>query len=66
MPDFVMRRFFYMLLVIVAASMLVFGLSRVKGDPRLMYINRWTTQEAYDAMGRAMGLDKPLVVQYLI
>ena len=36
------------------------------GDPRDLYVDEYTTGESYAAMGRAMGLDKPLVLQYLI
>ena len=46
--------------------MLIFGLSRLVGDPRDYYLDEYATQEQYEAWGKAMGLDKPLVVQYVI
>jgi peptide/nickel transport system permease protein len=36
------------------------------GDPRALYVDEYTTAESYAAMGKAMGLDKPLVAQYMI
>lgn len=68
MAKFLIRRFATMLLLLVLTSMLVFGLSRARGDPRELYlpVEAYTTQETWDAWGREMGLDRPLVVQYLI
>ncbi len=49
-------------------TMLVFSLSHATGDPRYLYMTQYTrtTSEAWEAQGKAMGLDKPLVVQYMI
>ena len=66
MQQFIFFRLVYAVLVIIAVSMLVFGLSRSVGDPRTIYLSDEVTQEQYDAWGRQMGLDKPLVVQYVI
>ncbi|MFW6194951.1 MAG: ABC transporter permease [Chloroflexota bacterium] len=65
---FLVRRFLYMLLVMIAVSVLVFALSRMSGDPRLLYITPGShfDQEVWDARGRELGLDKPLPVQYLL
>ncbi len=57
-----------MIAVMVGISMIVFGLSRLTGDPRLLYMTpgtRWS-QEVWDARGKDLGLDKPMVVQYLV
>jgi peptide/nickel transport system permease protein len=57
-----------MVLVMVGISMLVFALSRMSGDPRYLYMTpgtRWSA-EAWEARGKDLGLDKPLVMQYLI
>ena len=54
------------MLVIIAVSMLVFGLSRTVGDPRNIYLSDEVTQEQYEAWGRQMGLDKPLPIQYVV
>jgi peptide/nickel transport system permease protein len=69
MRTFVVRRLFYMALSIVAATAIVFALSRMAGDPRLLYAKPGgygVSEEAYEALGRKLGLDKPLVVQYFM
>lgn len=66
MRSFVIRRIISGILVIVLVSFLIFALSRMAGDPRQLYVDEYTTSESYAAMGRAMGLDKPLPVQYAI
>ena len=55
-------------LVMLGITMLVFGLSRLSGDPRYLYMTPYTkmTSEEWEAQGRALGLDKPLVVQYAL
>lgn len=68
MARFLALRLLYMVLVMIGVSILVFGLSRMSGDPRLLYMTpgtRWS-QEVWDARGRDLGLDKPFVVQYLL
>ena len=66
MKVFIARRFIYGLAVILLVSFFIFAMSRMAGDPRDLYVDEYTTAESYAAMGRAMGLDKPLVVQYLV
>ena len=55
-----------MVFSLVAATVIVFVLSRLQGDPRNVLISGYLTQEIWDAWGEKLGLDKPLVVQYLI
>ena len=64
MRKFVIRRSIYMVVVVFAATALVFGLSRVNGDPRLVLLDEYTSKEQWDAWGVKLGLDKPLIVQY--
>ena len=66
MVRFIVFRLFYIALVLVVVSMLIFGLSRLVGDPRDYYLDEYATDEQYEAWGRAMGLDKPLAAQYFI
>lgn len=49
-----------------ATTIFVFALSRATGDPRLLFLDEYSTQEQWDEWGRQMGLDRPLVVQYAI
>ena len=66
MKVFIARRFVYGIAVILLVSFFIFALSRIRGDPRDLYVDEYTTAESYEAMGKAMGLDKPLVLQYVI
>lgn len=68
MARYLALRSVYMLLVMVGISILVFALSRMSGDPRLLYMTpgtRWS-QEVWDARGKELGLDRPLVMQYVV
>ena len=56
----------FMVATMLLVTALVFGLSRARGDPRLMLLDDNTTQETWDAWGEQMGLDRPLVVQYFV
>ena len=50
---------------LIGATLLVFGLSRLQGDPRLLYIKDGRyTQEQWEAWGKRLDLDKPLIAQY--
>ena len=64
MQRFLIRRLIAGLVVIVLVSFLVFSMSRLAGDPRLLYTDGYTTADSYEELGRQLGLDKPFVVQY--
>ena len=68
MRRFLLRRLSYSIWTILLATLIVFALSRMSGDPRLLYLTQYThvTAEIWDAWGKSMGLDKPYPVQYLI
>ena len=64
MQRFLVRRLIAGIVVIVLVSFLVFSLSRLAGDPRLLYTDGYTTADSYEELGKQLGLDKPFVVQY--
>ena len=66
MQRFLVRRLIAGIVVIVLVSFLVFSLSRLAGDPRLLYTDGYTTADSYEEMGKQLGLDKPFVVQYAL
>ena len=66
MRQIIVRRLVAAAFVIWLASIIVFALSRMAGDPRYLFLSEYTTKETFDAWGREMGLDKPLPVQYLV
>jgi peptide/nickel transport system permease protein len=55
-----------MVVTVFVVTAVIFGLSRARGDPRLVLLDDNTTQETWDAWGREMGLDRPIVVQYFV
>ena len=68
MGTFLVLRFLYAIVVVLLATVIVFGLSRMAGDPRYLYLSEYShvSEDTWDEWGRIMGLDKPVVLQYLI
>ena len=67
MTRFIIRRFIFLILAIFAATLIVFALSRLQGDPRNVMLNvGYVSPEQWEAWGKDFHLDKPVVVQYLI
>jgi len=64
MLKLVMFRVLYAVVVMWAASVFIFGLSRMAGDPRNLYLSEYVTREMWEEWGRVMGLDRPLVGRY--
>jgi peptide/nickel transport system permease protein len=66
---FILRRVAFSVLAVLVATMLVFALSRATGDPRLLYAQQGgygMTPESWEALGKKLRLDKPLIVQYFL
>ena len=60
------RRLLQMLVVMWLVATIVFVLFRIiPGDPATVVVGRDSTQEAREAMRAEMGLDRPVVVQYV-
>jgi len=66
MAQYLLKRLLAGFLTLIAATLIVFILARLQGDPRMVMMSDDTTQEDYDAWGREFGLDKPLLIQYTI
>jgi peptide/nickel transport system permease protein len=67
MYRFIARRVVYAGFTMILATLLVFAMSRVVGDPRLLYAQEGgygITEEQWERLGERMHLDKPVVVQY--
>ena len=67
MYRFLIRRFIFSIFTLIGATIIVFSLSRVVGDPRLLYAQEGgygLSDQAWEDLGVMLGLDKPLVVQY--
>ncbi len=69
MGRYLIRRFMFAIITLLLASMIVFGLSRLAGDPLLIYAKPggygMSPQRVAD-LSKKLGLDKPLVVQYFM
>jgi len=51
---------------LVILSMIIFGLTRLSGDPALMMINDNSSRAEYEQIHRSLGLDRPIHEQYYI
>lgn len=68
MRKLLIRKLAAIVVTLFGLTILVFSLSHATGDPRYLYMTQYTrsTSEAWEAQGKAMGLDRPLLVQYAI
>lgn len=66
MPGFFIRRLMQGVISIIGASMIIFVISRLSGDPILMLLPNDAPASMIEETRRALGLDRPLWVQYLI
>lgn len=71
MKRFLLRRAILGAMAILGSTIIVFTLTRVGGqDPRYFYLGSTpgygVTEEQWNAWGEKLGLDKPLIVQYLV
>lgn len=69
MIRFLARRILFAILTIIFATALVFSLSRLAGDPLLLYAKPGGygfTKEQEAALRKKLGLDKPLFMQYFV
>lgn len=69
MARFLARRFIFAIITVLAATLIVFTMSRLVGDPRQFLIRPegyGISEESYEAIGKKLGLDKPLLVQYVL
>ncbi len=68
MRTFIIRRLFATILSVIAATMIVFGISRAAGDPLLLYAKPGgygVSPEQIEALEKKLGLDMPLAFQYV-
>jgi len=68
MYRWLLRRLISSLVALASASLIVFGLSRAAGDPLLLYAQPGygMSPEQREEIVRYLGLDRPLMVQYVI
>lgn len=66
MFQFLAKRLSQLVLVMLAVSLIVFILTSVLGNPVYLMVRENATVEEIEAVTAALGLDKPLYVQYMI
>jgi peptide/nickel transport system permease protein len=66
MQKYIIRRFFQSLLALLVLSMLIFLMSRLTGDPVVLMLPDDATHEDIAQLRHALGLDRPLPVQYWV
>jgi peptide/nickel transport system permease protein len=69
MRTFIIRRLFFSVFTLIGATLIVFTLSRLAGDPRYLYVTDGgygLTDEMWENIGKRLNLDKPVIVQYFI
>ena len=65
MRSFLVRRLLHAVFVVWGVVTVVFFLVRLTGDPTLFLVDQSATQEEIAHMRAFLGLDRPLVVQYV-
>ncbi len=66
MLRFLRKRLIASAIAMLLVTLVVFVLARIQGDPRALYIDENMSQEMYEALGRELGLDRPLYYQYWV
>ncbi len=67
MGRYLVRRFFFAVVTLLASTVIVFGLSRLAGDPLMLYAKPGgygMSAERKADLVKKLGLDKPLIFQY--
>ena len=64
MQRFLIRRLAIVIITLFAVSIIIFIMARAGGDPRSMLLDDYATEEQWEDLGRALGIDKPYYQQY--
>ncbi|GAB4166849.1 MAG: ABC transporter permease [Thalassobaculales bacterium] len=64
MAGYVLRRLIQALVAIIGVVTIVFVIQRLAGDPTLLMVPEGATREEIDSLRRALGLDRPIPVQF--
>jgi len=64
MATYIARRLLQGIIVLLAASLICFFIFRYMGDPVITMAGRYATFQEREEVRRALGLDKPMYVQY--
>jgi peptide/nickel transport system permease protein len=64
MQRFIARRLLITVATLFVVSLIVFVMARASGDPRTLMLDDYATQEDFERLGKQLGLDRPLYIQY--
>jgi ABC-type dipeptide/oligopeptide/nickel transport system permease component len=65
MATYIARRLIQGIIVLLVASLLCFVVFRFMGDPVITLAGRYATFDQIEEVRRSLGLDKPMIVQYI-
>lgn len=65
MQRFLLSRLVYSLFVVIGVVTVAFFLARIGGDPILLYLPDQATPAQVEALRHQLGMDRPLVLQYV-
>jgi peptide/nickel transport system permease protein len=65
MGTYLIRRLLQMIPVLLLLTLIIFTVTRLRGDPTLQYVDPNASQEEIEVARRAFGFDRPLHEQYL-
>jgi ABC-type dipeptide/oligopeptide/nickel transport system permease component len=65
MATYIARRLIQGVIVLLVASLLCFVVFRFMGDPVITLAGRYATLQEIEEVRRSLGLDKPMIVQYV-
>ncbi len=66
MTTYVLRRLLQMVPVVLGITLIVFVLVRASGDPAIILLPEDATMEQVELLRRSLGLDRPVLEQYVI
>ncbi|HEX9872127.1 MAG TPA: ABC transporter permease [Candidatus Tectomicrobia bacterium] len=66
MHGYIIRRVLYSIVSLILLSMMIFCMVRITGDPAVLMAEPGAKEEDLQAIRREFGLDKPIVVQYVL
>jgi peptide/nickel transport system permease protein len=66
MHGYIIRRVLYSIVSLILLSIMIFCMVRITGDPAVLMAEPGAKEEDLQAIRREFGLDKPLVVQYVL
>jgi len=62
--QYIAKRIVESIVTVLIVSVVVFLFVRMSGDPRLLLLPPEASDEDWDAMGKLLGLEKPILLQY--